>query len=160
MDINEKSKQPITVLTYGTFDLFHVGHLNLLNRLRALGDRLVVGCSTDEFNSLKGKKTIVPYDQRCAILKSLRVVDKVIPESSWEQKRSDILHEKVAIFGMGGDWVGRFDDLEEVCRVIYLPRTTDVSTTEIKDLVSAAQIERIAELKSGVERLRRMLESF
>src|SRR5690606_20365077 len=100
-----------TVITYGTFDLFHIGHVNLLRRLRALGDRLVVGCSTDEFNALKGKKTVMPYEHRAQILAALRYVDAVFPEANWEQKRDDILRERADIFAMGEDWAGRFDDL-------------------------------------------------
>src|SRR5690606_18210496 len=104
-----------TILTYGTFDLFHVGHLHLLRRLRALGDRLVVGVSTDEFNVLKGKRTVIPYADRVEIVHALRCVDLVIPEACWEQKEDDIRAHQVSIFGMGSDWTGRFDDLKAHC---------------------------------------------
>jgi glycerol-3-phosphate cytidylyltransferase len=124
-----------TVITYGTFDLFHIGHLNLLKRLRAIGDRLIVGVSTDEFNTLKGKKTTIAYEERAAIVGALSVVDVVFPESSWEQKRADIARFGADVFGMGDDWVGRFDDLREVCSVVYLPRTPDISTTSIRALL-------------------------
>src|SRR5690606_3085285 len=100
-----------TVLTYGTFDLFHIGHLRLLERLRALGDRLIVGVSTDDFNRVKGKKTVVPYTDRVAIVSALRCVDVVIPETSWDQKAQDIERYGVSIFGMGSDWEGHFDEL-------------------------------------------------
>ena len=100
-----------TVLTYGTFDLFHIGHLRLLQRLRALGDRLIVGVSSDEFNSLKGKKTVVPFADRLAIIQSIRFVDMAFPEHSWDQKTQDIIENRVSIFGIGDDWKGKFDFL-------------------------------------------------
>jgi len=142
-----------TVITYGTFDLFHVGHINLLRRLRSLGDRLVVGCSTDEFNGAKGKKTIMPYEHRSQILAALRYVDTVFPERDWGQKRADIAREHADIFAMGEDWAGKFDDLADVCEVVYVPRTKDVSTTEIRQLVNAIHADRVAELSRAVERV-------
>jgi glycerol-3-phosphate cytidylyltransferase len=147
-----------TVITYGTFDLFHIGHINLLKRLRHLGDRLVVGCSTDEFNHVKGKKTIMPFDHRAEILSSIRYVDKVIQETCWEQKRDDIRQENASIFAMGDDWVGRFDDLNDICQVVYLPRTQDVSTTEIRQLVHAMYAEQIGELKNTVFHLNQIVQ--
>lgn len=129
----------VTVLTYGTFDLFHFGHVRLLKRLSDLGDRLVVGCSSDEFNELKGKKTVVPYAQRREILLSCRYVSGVFPEHDWEQKRSDVIREEADVFGMGNDWAGKFDDLADIVKVIYLPRTDGISTTELKEHVSAMQ---------------------
>ena len=140
-----------TVITYGTFDLFHIGHVNLLRRLRELGDRLVVGCSTDEFNLLKGKQSAMPYDHRAGILRSIRYVDDVFPEDSWEQKREDIVRERARIFAMGDDWVGKFDDLGDICEVVYLPRTRDVSTTEIRQLLLTLQEERVLELRRALE---------
>ena len=124
-----------TILTYGTFDLFHIGHLRILQRLRALGDRLVVGCSTDCFNELKGKKTVVRFEDRLEILQSCRYVDFAFPESSWGQKRSDIVKYCVDVFGMGDDWTGKFNDLADLCVVIYLPRTPAISTTELKIMI-------------------------
>ncbi|MFD0668497.1 adenylyltransferase/cytidyltransferase family protein [Ramlibacter sp. MAHUQ-53] len=128
-----------TVITYGTFDLFHVGHVRLLERLRALGDRLIVAVSTDEFNALKGKKAAVGFADRCEILRAVRHVDLVIPECNWGQKRSDIVNYGVDIFGMGDDWAGRFDDLRSLCEVVYLPRTRGISTTDLKREVAAAR---------------------
>ncbi|QWF15857.1 adenylyltransferase/cytidyltransferase family protein [Lysobacter capsici] len=149
-----------TVITYGTFDLLHVGHVNLLSRLRALGDRLIVGCSTDEFNEIKGKRTIYPYAQRVRILNAVRFVDKVIAEQCWEQKRDDVVREGAAVFAIGDDWAGRFDDLEDVCEVIYVPRTADVSTTEIRYLVNAMHADKLSELRVQVERLSDMVKRF
>jgi glycerol-3-phosphate cytidylyltransferase len=120
------------VLTYGTFDLLHYGHINLLRRAKALGDYLIVGLSTDEFNLLKHKESYHNYDNRKAVLEAIRYVDKVIPEVTWDQKINDIKTYGVDIFVMGDDWKGHFDFLKEYCEVIYLPRTKGVSTTKIK----------------------------
>lgn len=125
-----------TVLTYGTFDLFHVGHLRLLERLKRLGDCLIVGVSTDEFNTLKNKKSAVSFSDRVEILQSIRCVDHVIPEHSWSQKTTDIMRLNVDIFGMGDDWTGKFDHLNTICEVVYLPRTEGVSSTSIKQSIS------------------------
>ena len=124
-----------TVLTYGTFDLFHVGHIRLLRRLADLGDRLIVACSTDEFNAVKGKQTAVPYEHRIEVLDACKYVDLVIPETNWAQKRTDIVDHNVDLFAMGDDWAGKFDDLRDLCDVLYLPRTESVSTTELKELI-------------------------
>ncbi len=140
-----------TVITYGTFDLFHVGHVNLLRRLRDLGDRLVVGVSTDEFNAGKGKSAVMPYSHRAEIVRALRYVDHVFPESSWDQKRADIAREGADIFAIGEDWVGKFDDLGDVCDVVYVPRTRDISTTDLKQVLQSMQEERIQELKRATE---------
>lgn len=142
-----------TVITYGTFDLFHIGHVNLLKRLRALGDRLIVGCSTDEFNAIKGKRSIMPYEHRVAILEACRYVDSVFPEQHWEQKRDDVLREKADIFAMGDDWAGKFDNLGDICQVIYLPRTADVSSTEIRQLVRVYKGEQVQALRHTAEQL-------
>ena len=142
-----------TVITYGTFDIFHIGHLLLLERLRGLGDRLVVGVSTDGFNSIKGKKTVVPYEQRARILSALKCVDKVLPENAWEQKRADILREDVKIFGMGSDWAGKFDSLRDICEVVYLPRTEDISSTELKDLIKKEVKDELYGLKHMIDSL-------
>lgn len=118
-----------TVLTYGTFDLLHKGHLNILEQAKLYGEFLIVGVSTDEFNNLKGKKAIIPYEDRALIVNALKVVDFVIDEHSWEQKLEDIKRFKVDVLIMGDDWTGQFDDLP--CRVVYLPRTPNISTEEI-----------------------------
>lgn len=121
-----------TIITYGTFDMFHIGHLNLLKNLSKMGDRIIVGVSTDEFNADKGKKCLIPYEQRAAIVQAIEFVDLVIPENSWEQKREDIKTYNVDIFAIGNDWEGKFDDLRDICEVVYLERTKNISTTELK----------------------------
>ena len=120
-----------TVLTYGTFDLFHIGHLRLIERLAGLGDRLVVGVSTDEFNAGKGKRSVVSYDDRAAIVGAIKGVDLVLPERSWDQKRADIVEHGVDLFVMGDDWAGKFDEFRDVCEVVYFDRTPAVSTTAV-----------------------------
>jgi glycerol-3-phosphate cytidylyltransferase len=127
------------VLTYGTFDLLHHGHINLLRRARELGDHLTVALSTEEFNSGKGKKCFHPYEDRAAVLQAIRYVDLVIPEVNWEQKVTDVKEHNIDIFVMGDDWEGKFDFLKEYCRVVYLPRTPGISTTSIKDALRVAQ---------------------
>lgn len=145
------------VLTYGTFDLFHVGHVRLLQRLRALGTSLVVGLSTDEFNAGKGKQSVIPYEARKEVLQACRYVDKVIPENSWDQKASDIHRENASIFAMGDDWAGRFDELAAFCEVVYLPRTRDISTTDIKGWVSMLRAEQVSELLASADKLRGLI---
>ena len=121
------------VITYGTFDLLHYGHINLLQRAKALGDYLIVALSTDEFNwNSKQKKCYFSYEDRKRMLEAIRYVDLVIPEENWEQKKSDVKEFKVDTFVMGDDWKGKFDFLSEDCEVVYLPRTPEISTTQIK----------------------------
>lgn len=121
------------VITYGTFDLLHYGHINLLKRAKELGDYLIVGLSTDEFNSIeKNKKTYYNYEQRKELLQSIRYVDLVIPEKSWQQKITDIIEYKADIFVIGDDWKGKFDFLKTQCQIFYFPRTPEISTTKIK----------------------------
>ena len=122
------------VLTYGTFDLLHYGHINLLRRARELGDYLVVGLSTDEFNwNEKRKKCYFSYEERKQLLEAVRYVDLVIPENGWGQKAFDVHEYHIDTFVMGDDWVGKFDFLkDEGCEVLYLPRTPEISTTQIK----------------------------
>ena len=129
---------PVTVLTYGTFDLLHIGHVEILRRLRELGTRLVVGVSTDEFNAVKGKACALPYAHRARIVAALRDVDEVFPERCWEQKRDDVIRYGAAVFGMGEDWAGAFDDLAGLCRVVYLPRTPGVSSSQLRAGLGAA----------------------
>lgn len=120
------------VITYGTFDMFHIGHLKLLQRLAELGDELIVAVSTDEFNKIKDKTVLIPYAQRAEIVKNIKCVDKVIAEESWDQKTSDIKKYDISLFAMGDDWEGKFDFLQEHCEVKYLNRTKDISTTQLK----------------------------
>lgn len=119
----------MNVITYGTYDLLHIGHIMMLKRCRAFGDRLIVGLSTDEFNQLKNKKSIQGYHERKEILESIRYVDLVIPEQNWEQKIDDIERYSIDTFVIGDDWEGKFDFLKDKCKVIYLPRTDGISTT-------------------------------
>ncbi|MBW7954902.1 glycerol-3-phosphate cytidylyltransferase [Candidatus Gracilibacteria bacterium] len=121
------------ILTYGTFDLFHIGHLNILKRAKELGDYLIVGVSGDEFNKLKHKSSYSNYEDRAEIVSSIKYVDKVIKEDNWEQKISDIKKYDIDIFVMGDDWKGKFDDLKEYCEVVYLPRTENISSSKIKN---------------------------
>ncbi|MBG9454824.1 glycerol-3-phosphate cytidylyltransferase [Lysinibacillus sphaericus] len=120
------------VLTYGTFDLLHWGHIKLLKRAKELGNHLIVALSTDEFNALKGKCSFYNYEERKFMLQAVKYVDEIIPEESWEQKEKDIFNKNVDIFVMGDDWKGKFDHLNKVCKVIYLSRTEGISTTQIK----------------------------
>lgn len=149
-----------TVLTYGTFDLFHIGHLNLLQRLRALGDELIVGVSTDDFNALKGKKTIVNFQDRLEIVRALRCVDHAIPEDNWQQKVEDIRRYGVSIFGMGNDWEGRFDDLRAHCDVVYLPRTEGISSTQLKQTLKVLDNSHVQELKQALDLISSIVERF
>lgn len=120
------------IITYGTYDLLHEGHINLLRRAKELGDYLIIGLSRDEFNAIKGKKAYYTYESRKKILEAVRYVDLVIPENNWEQKIEDVKNYQVDTFVMGDDWVGEFDFLKEYCEVVYLPRTEGISTTKIK----------------------------
>ena len=121
------------VLTYGTFDLFHEGHVRILKRAKALGDYLIVAISSDEFNQLKGKKSVMSFEQRKEVVEAIRYVDLVIPEHNWDQKISDVQKYDVDVFVMGDDWTGKFDFLKDYCEVVYLPRTENISTTMIKE---------------------------
>lgn len=129
------------VITYGTFDLLHYGHINLLRRARQYGDYLIVALSTDEFNqNEKHKECYFSYEQRKQLLESIRYVDLVIPEENWEQKRSDIQKYLIDTFVMGNDWEGKFDYLRDLCEVVYLPRTPEISTTRIKQELHEAKM--------------------
>ena len=122
------------VITYGTFDLLHYGHINLLRRAKSLGDYLIVGLSTDEFNNKeKNKESYFDYENRKSLLDAVKYVDLVIPEETWDQKVLDIQKYNVDIFVIGDDWKGKFDYLEDFgIEVVYLPRTNEISTTKIK----------------------------
>jgi glycerol-3-phosphate cytidylyltransferase len=123
-------------ITYGTFDMFHIGHLKLLQRIKNICDYLIVAVSTDDFNKTKNKKTLISYEQRALIVENIKAVDMVISEDNWEQKIDDIKKYNVDILVMGDDWAGKFDNLQKYCQVKYLPRTQDISTTQLKKSLS------------------------
>ena len=121
------------VITYGTFDLFHYGHVNLLRRAKMYGDYLIVAVSTNEFNlTMKHKESYFNYEERKKLVEAIRFVDLVIPEENWDQKIRDIKEFRIDTFIIGEDWKGKFDYLKNLCEVIYLPRTPEISTSEIK----------------------------
>lgn len=124
------------VITYGTFDLLHWGHINILRRAKEMGDYLIVAISTDEFNRIKHKEAYHSYENRKMILEAVRYVDEVIPENDWEQKVKDVQKYGIDLFVMGDDWKGEFDFLKEYCEVVYLERTEGISTSQIKNELS------------------------
>jgi glycerol-3-phosphate cytidylyltransferase len=130
------------VLTYGTYDLLHRGHVLLLQRAKRLGDFLIVGLSTDAFNEVKGKKCYYSYEERFLILSAIKYVDKIIPETHWDQKARDIVEHHVDTFVMGDDWKGQFDSLSDLCEVVYLPRTPGISTNQLKEHVSTLDADQ------------------
>lgn len=153
---NEKN-----IITYGTFGLFHIGHLKLLERLKSMGDKLIVAVSSDEFNESKGKKTLIPYEQRAEIVAAIKYVDMVIPENSWEQKISDVKEYNIDTFAIGNDWNGKFDFLKEYCKVVYLPRTKGISSADIKkslNLCISAPKNELVKAFEILEQLRKNLE--
>ena len=125
------------IITYGTFDMFHIGHLKLLQRLSKMADEVIVAVSTDSFNEVKNKKVLIPYDQRAQIVSSIKYVTKVIPEENWEQKSEDIKKYEIDIFAIGNDWEGKFDFLRDYCEVVYLERTRNISSTQLKKSLSS-----------------------
>ena len=127
------------VITYGTFDLLHAGHIHLLRRAKAVGDYLLVVLSTDEFNAQKHKQAYHSYEDRKLILEAIKYVDEVIPELTWEQKIKDVVDNQIDVFVMGNDWEGKFDFLKDYCEVVYLPRTEGISTTKIKHDLNMGQ---------------------
>lgn len=133
--IKKLTEMKKVVITYGTFDSFHFGHLNLLRRAKALGDYLIVAVSTDKFNKIKNKKSYFSYKKRIEMLKAIKYVDKIIPEKNWNQKIDDIKKYKVDVFAIGDDWKGKFDFLKKYCKVVYLKRTKTISSTLLKDLL-------------------------
>lgn len=149
-----------TIITYGTFDLLHVGHLNLLESLRAMGDRLIVGVSTDEFNHEKGKQTVIPFKDRARLVGALHCVDQVVPEQSWGQKRRDIAEFGVSALGMGSDWEGRFDDLKDCCEVIYLRRTEGISSTRLKTTLGVLSDAKLDDLKKALDVVTEIVRQF
>ncbi len=146
------------IITYGTFDLFHVGHLRLLKRAKELGNFLIVGISTDEFNKIKGKKTIIPFDHRAEIVESIKYVDMVIPEKSWEQKIDDIKKYNIDTFVIGDDWKGKFDYLKDYCEVVYLPRTHGISSSELKSLLKGLSRISPVKIKEAINLLEQILK--
>ena len=129
------------VITYGTFDLIHHGHINILRRAKAMGDYLIVALSTDEFTALKGKKTYYTYEERKLTLEAIKYVDEVIPETCWEQKIDDVVKNGVSVFVIGDDWAGKFDFLKPHCEVVYVPRTEGISTTQVKAHLNALGVK-------------------
>jgi len=154
------AKEYRRAITYGTFDLFHYGHLQLLRRISDLADELIVGVATDEFNTLKGKRSMITFEQRAEIVASLRMVHTVIPESNWEQKRDDIESHGVDLFVMGNDWNGKFDDLGDLCDVVYLPRTSDISSSEIRDAVHAFSPGEMERLQQSLKAISEVIRAF
>lgn len=141
--------------------MFHIGHLKLLERLSKMADQVIVAVSTDEFNEQKGKKVLIPYEQRAAIVQAIEYVDLVIPEDNWEQKKTDIEKYGVDIFAIGNDWEGKFDFLKDQCEVVYLDRTQDISTTSLKKSLTnflSISKEDLASAFEVLEMLRRDLE--
>lgn len=128
------------IITYGTYDTLHFGHIRLLERARALGDYLVVGLSTDNFNAGKGKQSHFTYEERRNFLLAIRYVDEVIPEEDWDQKSQDISRLGIDIFTMGDDWRGKFDHLSALCEVQYLARTPAISSTLIKSNIVSSKV--------------------
>lgn len=128
------------VITYGTYDLLHYGHIMLIKRAKSIGDYLIVGLSTDEFNYEKGKRSYFSYEKRKVILESIQYIDEVIPEKNWKQKVNDIKERNIDVFVIGDDWKGKFDYLNEYCEVIYLPRTEGISTSLIKEEISKSEL--------------------
>lgn len=136
--MTKRDRRMKKVITYGTFDTLHYGHILLLKRARALGDHLTVALSSDAFNDLKGKASHFSYEERHAMLTAIRCVDAIIPEDTWDQKRSDVTNHGIHVFTMGSDWDGEFDFLSDLCQVVYLPRTPRISSTAIKGIHTIA----------------------
>lgn len=134
------SKKFGRLITYGTFDLFHVGHVRLLARLSDMAEDVIVGVSSDAFNEIKGKRSIIPFEDRLEVLRACRYVDEVFAEENWDQKPADIARYQADAFAIGDDWAGKFDDLAAHCEVVYLSRTPGVSTTMIKKIREGDQL--------------------
>jgi|DewCreStandDraft_4_1066084.scaffolds.fasta_scaffold00117_141 glycerol-3-phosphate cytidylyltransferase len=156
MEFYKRSFMKKIALTYGTFDLFHYGHLRLFQRIKEFSDYLIVGVSTDEFNQIKGKKTIIPFENRIEIVRNIKYVDEVIAEERWEQKINDIQKFKVDYLVMGDDWKGKFDELQEYCEVIYLPRTDGISSSTIRNSLYEIKNLNIKSINSALEILQQI----
>lgn len=141
----------IKVITYWTFDILHKWHINILKRAKELWDYLIVWLSTDEFNNLKNKKSFYTYEERKYLLESIKYVDEVIPENNWNQKKDDVINNWIWIFVMWDDWEWKFDELKDVCNVIYLPRTPNISTTELKKVIKSLNNESIENMEKALE---------
>lgn len=152
-----KTENVKRIVTYGTFDLFHIGHLRILERARDMGDQLFVGVSSDEFNAIKGKNSFFSYNNRAAIISSLRCVDHVFPEYSWDQKPSDFQKYKANVFVMGSDWTGKFDELSNLIQVHYLPRTEGISSSDIKKQLQKIDDKSLDSVKSAISLALNML---
>ena len=150
----------VTGITYGTFDVFHIGHLNLLERIRQKCDYLIVAVSTDEFNKIKGKISFQEYSARARIIDALSCVNEVIPEKTWDQKRNDISNLNINKFFMGSDWTGKFDDLKDIVEVVYLDRTPDVSSSELRLYFSSTMKNALKDISKAGEELERCIKVF
>lgn len=138
------------IITYWTFDILHRWHINILKRAKELWDYLIVWISTDYFNNLKNKKSFYSYEERKFILESIKYVDEVIPENNWNQKKEDIINNWIDTFVMWDDWEWKFDELKEICNVVYLPRTPDISTTELKKNLKNLNVENIENIEKAL----------
>ena len=145
-------------ITYGTFDMFHIGHLKLLERIKQDCDHLTVAVSSDDFNAIKGKKTVIPYSERAAIVSNIKFVDQVIAENGWEQKASDILTHKIDIFVIGSDWKGKFDFLKSQCEVKYLERTPGISSTQLKKTLGVQMSDLKNDLFLKLDELQKIID--
>jgi glycerol-3-phosphate cytidylyltransferase len=150
------------IITYGTFDMFHHGHLKILERAKKKGDYLIVGVSTDSFNKLKGKKSIIPYKERKEIIGNIKYVDKVIPEKNWEQKKKDIKKYNVSKLTMGSDWKNskEFSKINKLCEIEFLPRTKNVSSTKLKEIFESVNENSIKNIEKSLKLLKRIGENF
>lgn len=149
-----------TILTYGTFDMLHVGHVRLLQRLHEVADRVIVGVSSDAFNSSKGKRAMLSEEDRLEIVSSLRYVHHSFLESSWEQKEVDIARFGADAIAMGDDWIGRFDHLRSHCAVLYLPRTEGVSSSALRATMAPLLADRVGALKDALDAVSALLANF
>ena len=142
------------IITYGTFDLLHKGHINILKRAKDLWDHLTVAISSDEFNKIKNKTSFYSFEERKFLLEAIKYVDEVIPENDWEQKTRDVQERNIDIFVMGDDWEWKFDFLKEYCEVKYLPRTEGISTTKLKSTLKGINNENINKIEEVLDALK------